>query len=99
MKKIAATFALLTVLAACGGGRPSADQIAGALKDPDHQLSAITNDALDEAIDCVAEAFYDSDLSDEALQALVDGDAEGEAGVVKEAVAGLADEMTACLSA
>ena len=30
--------------------------------------------ASDDAIDCIAKALHDSDLSDDALQALVDGD-------------------------
>ncbi len=36
----------------------------------------------DETIDCIAKAFHDSDLSDDALQAIVDGDEDfdGEQG-------------------
>ncbi len=75
MKKLVALFTMLVVLAACGGGgRPSTDQIADAMKDKDNPLSATASGATDEQIDCIAEALHDSDLSDEALQALVDGD-------------------------
>jgi hypothetical protein len=75
MKKIVALFALLAVLTACGGGggRPSEDDIADAMKKND-QFGQLTNGASDEVIDCLAKALHDSDLSDDALQAIVDGD-------------------------
>ena len=84
MKKIVALFTLLAVLTACGGdgggGRPSADEIADALKDKDNPAGAAfgSTAASDEVIDCIAEAFHDSDLSDDALQAIVDGDEDFE---------------------
>jgi hypothetical protein len=79
MKKIVAMFTLLAVLTACGGGgggRPSEDDIAKALKDGDNPAgAAFGSSGLDEkTIDCIAKAFHDSDLSDDALQAIVDGD-------------------------
>ena len=79
MKQIVALFTLLAVLTACGGsggGRPSSDDIAKALKDQDNAAGeAFGASGVDEdTIDCIAEAFHDSDLSDEALQAIVDGD-------------------------
>ncbi|WP_028652180.1 hypothetical protein [Nocardioides halotolerans] len=78
MKKIVALFTLLAVLTACGGGdgRPSTDDIAKALKDKDNPAGAAfgTSGASDEILDCVAKALHDSDLSDDALNAIVDGD-------------------------
>ncbi len=80
MKKIVALFTLLAVLTACGGGdgRPSTDDIAKALKDKDNPigtaLAASGTEASDDVIDCVAKALHDSDVSDEALNAIVDGD-------------------------
>jgi hypothetical protein len=77
MKKIVALCTLLVVLTACGGGgRPSTDDIASALKDKDNPAGAAFGGSglSDDAIDCIAKAFHDSDLSDDALQAIVDGD-------------------------
>ena len=44
------------------------------LKKATRQFSELTDGASDEVIDCFAKALHDSDLSDDALQALVDGD-------------------------
>jgi hypothetical protein len=74
MKKIVALLTLLAVLTACGGGgRPSEDEIADAMK-KNTEFSQLTDGASDKVIDCLAKALHDSDLSDDALQALVDGD-------------------------
>jgi len=76
MKKIVAMFTLLAVLTACGGsggGRPSEGDIADAMKE-NEEFSQLTEGAGDEIVDCIAKALHDSDLSDEALQAIVDGD-------------------------
>jgi hypothetical protein len=75
MKKFVALFTLLAVLTACGGGgRPSTDDIAKALKDKGNPNGiALASAASDAAIDCIAKALHDSDLSDDALQALIDG--------------------------
>ncbi len=83
MKKIVAMFTLLAVLTACGGGgggRPSEGDIAKALKDDDNPVGQQfgASDIDDAAIDCIAKAFHDSDLSDDTLQALVDGDEDYE---------------------
>jgi hypothetical protein len=89
MKKIVALLTLLAVLTACGGGgRPSADDIAKALKDKGNPAGAAfsTTGAADDAIDCIAKALHDSDLSDDALQAIVDGD-KGFGGSSKDAEA------------
>jgi len=79
MKKIVALFTLLAVLTACGGGgRPSEDDIAKALKDKDNVLgstfTATAGEAGDKAIDCIAKVLHDSKVSDDLLQAIVDND-------------------------
>ena len=55
------------------GDRPSADELANSITSgaATQQFGNIPDDAAQ----CVAEAFVDSDLSDEALQAMVDQDA------------------------
>ena len=78
MKKLVALVALVFALAACGGGggRPSTDDIAKALKDKGNPNgAAIASAASDKAIDCIAKVLHDSKLSDSALKALVDGKA------------------------
>jgi len=98
MKKIVALFTLLAVLTACGGGgRPSEDDIAKALKDKGNPIGATIPEAADDVIDCIAKALHDSDLSDDALQALVDGDADyGADNDDAEAMADLTDDITKC---
>jgi hypothetical protein len=105
MKKIVAMFTLLAVLTACGGGggRPSADDIASALKDKDNAAGKEfgASGFTDEQIDCVAKAFHDSDLSDEALQAIVDGDEDFEASNEDEKIAedeDFAADMVKCIT-
>jgi hypothetical protein len=101
MKKIVALFTLLVVLTACGGGgRPSTDDIAKALKDTGNPNGvAIASAASDEQIDCLAKVLHDSDLSDDALQALVDGDSGFEANKDDaEAVSKLTDDFTKCVT-
>jgi len=60
-----------------GGGRPSVDEISKGIQENmgDQLGGAMTEDIAD----CVAEAFRDSDLSDDALQAIVDGDEDYDA--------------------
>jgi len=101
MKKIVALFTLLAVLTACGGGggRPSQDDIAKALKDSDNPASAMATGAADEQIDCIAKALHDSDLSDEALQAIVDGDEDYKGdGEDEDALAGMAADVGKCIT-
>ncbi|WP_244929038.1 hypothetical protein [Nocardioides sp. W7] len=88
-KLIASAFLVLTLATACGGGdeggdgksseskpessgnRPSVDELSAAFLSGENMLGPGLKE--DQA-DCVAEAFHDSDVSDEALQALVDKD-------------------------
>jgi hypothetical protein len=94
MKKIVALFTLLAVLTACGGGgRPSEDDLAKSLKDDGNALGAAFGGAGadDKAIDCIAKALHDSDVSDDALQAIVDGDedykgSDEDADAIEEAI-------------
>jgi len=101
MKKIVALFTLLAVLTACGGGggRPSQDDIAKALKDSDNPASAMATAASDEQIDCIAKALHDSDLSDDALQAIVDGDEDYKGGKEDDkALEGMATDVAKCIT-
>ena len=78
--KLAAGFAVCTLLvaSACGGGRPSVDEISEALQDGNNELSEGMPGIDEETADCLAELFHDSDISDEGLQALIDGDEDYE---------------------
>lgn len=77
---LAATSAIAVLgLAACSGesgsdsSRPDAAQVADTLSaDEGFEELGITDDQLM----CVSQAYVDSDLSDEALQALIGGDEE-----------------------
>ena len=101
MKKIVATFTLLAVLTACGGGgggRPSEDDIADAMRD-NAEFSQLTEGAGDEVIDCLAKALHDSDLSDDALQAIVDGDEDyDEENEDAEALADAQADFAKCIT-
>lgn len=73
----AAAALVLTFATGCGGdgGRPSVDDISEGI-----QNNEILGSNVDEKLaDCMAKAFHDSDLSDEALQAIVDGDEDYDA--------------------
>ena len=73
---LASAVLVLGFTSACGGdsggGRPSVDEISDGVKDS--MGDTLGDDVPDGAVDCIAKAFHDSDLSDDALQALVDGD-------------------------
>ena len=103
MKKIVALLPLLAVLTACGGGgggggRPSEDDIAKALKD-NTDFSSLTEGAGDEVIDCIAKTLHESDLSDDALQALVDGDEDFDGSKEdQEALADISADFATCVT-
>ena len=75
VKKLGASLAVALLLAtsACGGGRPSADELSTAMqkgvKTDNRTVKLPKNQA-----DCAARIFVKSDLSDEALQAIADRD-------------------------
>lgn len=76
MKKIRCTAAIagVVLLAGCGSSdRPSAAEISQALQD-----ESMGGTVLVSVADCIAEEFYESDLSDEALQSIVDQDEDFE---------------------
>lgn len=98
-RMIAVAAVLLVALSGCGGGgRPSQDEIADSIKD-DSEFSDVLEGG-DEEIDCLAETLHESDLSDEALQAIVDGDEDYEPSKEDEAALTevFTDGMTACLA-
>jgi hypothetical protein len=75
VKKLGATVAVALLLAtsACGGGRPSADELSTAMQKgvkTNNQTVKLTK----VQADCAAKIFVKSDLSDEALQAIADRD-------------------------
>jgi hypothetical protein len=103
-KLVALSAVLVIALSACGGGgdgggRPSTDEIADALKS-NEEFSSMASGASDEVVDCLAQAFHDSELSDDALNALVDGDEDFDGSDEdREAVSGMTEDLTACATA
>lgn len=105
MKRAAAVIpVLLLALTACGGdggggGRPSQGELEDALRSEDNPLSALTAGVSDDVVECMAEALHHSDLSDEALQAIVDNDADAEAeDGDEEALSDMQDDLVGCLT-
>ena len=66
-------------LTACGGGadRPSVDEISAVFQEGG-EIGGETMSVPEDQADCVAEAFHESDISDEALTALVEKDEDYE---------------------
>lgn len=99
-KKLLVVSALLTVaLTACGGGggRPSTADIEQGLKDNGQEMGVDMSAAGDDVLKCVAKALHDSDLSDDALKAMVDGDKEFEGNEDDtKALADAQGDMTKC---
>lgn len=106
MRKLGAALAVgvLLVATACGSGggddRPSVGDVSKALrKAGDGSLLGTAASKLDEkAADCVAKVLVDSEISDEGLQAIIDGDADYKASEADEAaVASIASKMVGCV--
>lgn len=93
---VAAT-SVLTLTAACGGdGRPSAGELSDALTSED---SVFGTAFPERSADCVAEVLVDSDLSDDTLNAIVEGDEEYEGDSDEQAaLQGLSGDIAECLT-
>lgn len=75
VKKLGATLAVALLLAtsACGGGRPSEDELSKAMQKgvkTDDQTVKLT----EKQADCAAKIFVKSDISDDALRAIAERD-------------------------
>jgi hypothetical protein len=84
---------LLLLATGCGGSgdgdgadRPSTGELATAIQEGgENGMFGDTGAKLDQdAADCMAKALHDSKISDEALQAIVDGDEDYEASKADE---------------
>ncbi|MGJ9422849.1 hypothetical protein [Aeromicrobium sp. CF3.5] len=101
MTKMLATLcavAALTLTSACGGGggRPAADEISTALQAEGNVLGTALPA---EAADCVGTALEGSELSDQTLQALVDGDEDYQNSDDEDVLLGdLAAEVSECVA-
>lgn len=79
-------------------GRPSVAEISAALQDPENTTDSGVPAFDAESADCLAELFYESDLSDEGLRALVDGDEDYEDPDDEAAAQRIdEDELVACI--
>lgn len=102
MKKTFGAICAVAVLSlsACGGGgadRPTADELSKVLQSSDNALGTAVPK---EAADCVSKAFVDSDLSDEALNAIVEGDEDFDGSKEdEEAIKGIvSSDLTKCIT-
>ncbi|MFT4287811.1 hypothetical protein [Nocardioides sp.] len=99
-------LAALTIsLTACGGGggddRPTATEISDSLQSGNaSSLLGSLGDAITaDLADCMGKVLYESDLSDDALNAMVDGDADYEGSSDDtEAITDVTTKMTECVS-
>lgn len=93
----ACAVTIVTLTSACGGDsadRPSADDISATLQGED---SLIGTAVPAEAADCIGKVLEESDLSDESLQALIDGDEDYDGTDEQaDALAQLADDVAEC---
>lgn len=93
-KLIASAFLVVTLATACGGGgRPSQDEIADGITDNSGEYGEVTEDVAD----CMAKAIHDSDLSDDAVRAVADGDEDYDpSDEDQKASEGLAGDILDC---
>lgn len=81
-----------------GGSRPSVTEIAKALQDSGFVKMVKDENAADAAAACIAQAYYDSGVSDKALQQLVDTGGIADATADDDAaVVAISSEITGCL--
>lgn len=78
----AAAVAVLLAVSGCGGSdveRPSQEDVVKGLSPGGKDLLGINSQPVnEEGIDCAAKALVDSDLSNEALKAVIEGDEDFE---------------------
>ena len=81
-RKLGAVLAAAVMtLAACGGsagGRPSVDEISAVFQEGS-EIGGEEFSLPEDQADCVAKAYHESDISDEALNAIVEKDEDYEA--------------------
>ena len=80
-RKLGAVLAAsVMALAACGGGggRPSVDEISAVFQEGS-EIDGEEFSLPEDQADCVAKAYHESDISDEALNAIVEKDEDYEA--------------------
>lgn len=91
---------LAPTLAGCGGGsdRPTAEELSDSLQHGKAADALGSGNAVDEKVaDCMGRALHDSDLSDEALTAIAEGDKDYRASKQDtKALTGLATKVQAC---
>lgn len=81
-----ALAATVVLLAGCGGGgdgRPSVEEISNVLSEGG-EIGGEDFSIPEEQADCVAKAFHESKLSDDALNAMVEKDEDYEASEADE---------------
>jgi hypothetical protein len=104
MKKYA-VLGLFLLVTACGGGggRPSSDDLAQALGDDHNKVAAQFTEAFPDTsgttLDCIAKVLHDSDVSDDALEAIVDGNegyhgSDQDSQAIQDATTGMAKCIT-----
>lgn len=97
---LAATIVLLAGCGGGGGGRPSVDELSNVFVDGGEFAGEDFNFPKEQA-DCIAKLFHESDLSDEALNAIVEKDEDFEPSDKDEEVAaGFAtnEDFAACVT-
>ncbi|MEG9226274.1 hypothetical protein [Aeromicrobium sp. Sec7.5] len=100
MKKLmtAAAVSVIIVTSACGAGRPSVDDLQASILEQGESLG-IT----EESAECIAEKVHESDISDDTLNKIVDGDIDvtGVSAVPQDdadAFEALTDDVTSCVT-
>ena len=99
-----ALAATVVLLAGCGGGggggRPSVDEISKVLTEGG-EIGGEDVSFPEEQADCIAKVFHESDLSDDALNAMVEKDEDFEPSDKDEEVVGTFatnEDFAACVT-
>lgn len=85
---------IMLTLASCGVGRPDIEELASALQKPESIVPVTA-----ERADCVAQVLHDSDLSDETLEAIAEGNSDYSASSDEQnaLTQALAEAQSACV--